>query len=110
MKLNLHFSYFVTNLTSGEHDTEEREDGELKFTVRNFKLHPRYRKTPSSLDYDFAPIKIPKVDLRKYRNSIGLVCLPGKSGRNAVNYGRDRVAAYGWGQEILQFTQNIRLF
>ena len=61
------------------------------------------------MDYDFALIKIPKVDLRKYRNSIGPVCLPDKSGRNAVDYGRGRVTAYGWGQEKIHFTENIRL-
>ena len=99
----------MTNICSGEHDTEEREYGELKFTVGNFKIHPRYRKTTSSLDYDFALIKIPKVDLRKYRGSIRPVCLPDKAGRNAVDYGRGRVTAYGWGQESILFRDNIRL-
>ena len=74
---------------SGEHDTEEREDGDLKFTVTNFQLHPRYRKTSSSVDYDFALIKIPKVDLRKYRSSISPVCLP----VSPADYGRGKATA-----------------
>ena len=92
---------------SGEHDTEEREDGELKFAVRNFKIHPRYRKTTRSLDYDFALIKIPKIDLRKYRSSISPVCLPDKAG-NAVDYDRGRVTAYGWGRESILSRGNIK--
>jgi len=91
-------------VTLGEHNTDEREEGELKFTVTNYQLHPRYRKTSSSLDYDFALIKIPKVDLRKYRSSISPVCLPG----SAVDHGRGRATAYGWGQETILFTENIR--
>ena len=92
---------------SGEHDTEERENGELKFTVTNFQLHPRYRKTSSSVDYDFALIKIPKVDLRKYRSSISPVCLP-VSTTPCADYGRGRAIAFGWGQETILFTENIR--
>ena len=90
----------------GEHDTEER-DGEYKATVSSYKLHPKYKKTLNSLVYDFALIEIPPVDLRKYRKSVGPVCLPPKSG-NPVNYGRGRATAYGWGKETKLFQDIMR--
>lgn len=89
----------------GEHDTEER-DGEYKVTVTSYKLHPRFKKTSNSLDYDLALIEIPPVDLRQYRNSIAPVCLPAKVG-NPVNY-RGRATAYGWGKEEKRFEDIVR--
>lgn len=94
------------SVTLGEHDTDERE-GEYKATVTSYKLHPRFKKTQNSLDYDFALIEIPPVDLRRYRNSIGPVCLPAKSG-TPVNYGRERATAYGWGKETKLFEEILR--
>ena len=92
----------------GEHDTEER-DGEYKATVSSYKLHPRFKKTLNSLVFDFALIEIPPVDLRKYRKSVGPICLPTKSG-TPVNYGRGRATAYGWGKETKVFQDTLRYF
>ena len=69
-------------------------------------MHPKYNKTTNGLKYDFALIKIPQVDLRKYRDSISPVCLPPVSG-SPVDY-VGRATAYGWGKETILFRDVLR--
>ena len=98
----------------GEHNTEEREDGELTVAATSILRHPRYLQTRRGLEVDLALAVLPPLDLSRHAATISPVCLPSPGAEPEPDYGEDYDSdygtAYGWGKQRLSYYETKRHF